>query len=103
NDTQEGVLNIAFRIADEEGLLLLDLKDLQSLLVYVAERASELTVRYGNVSKASIGAVQRALLMLEQQGGEQFFGEPALDIRQLIRTDTTGKGIINILAAATLM
>ena len=69
NDTQEGVLNIAFRIADEEGLPILDLKDLQALLVYVAERASELTVRYGNISKASVGAVQRSLLVLEQQGG----------------------------------
>jgi DNA helicase HerA-like ATPase len=103
NDTQEGVLNIAFRIADEEGLLLLDLKDLQALLVHVADKASELTVRYGNVSKATIGTVQRALLVLEQQGSAQFFGEPALDIKQLIRTDPSGKGIINILAASTLM
>ncbi len=78
NDTQEGVLTIAFKIADEEGLLLLDLKDLQALLAYVADRASELTTRYGNVSKASVGAVQRSLLILEQQGGESFFGEPAL-------------------------
>jgi DNA double-strand break repair helicase HerA and related ATPase len=103
NDTQEGVLNIAFRIADEEGLLLLDLKDLQSLLVYVAERASELTVRYGNVSKATVGAVQRALLVLEQQGGAMFFGEPALEIGQLMRTAPDGGGIVNILAATTLM
>jgi len=103
NDTQEGVLNIAFRIADEEGLLLLDLKDLQSLLVYVAERASELTVRYGNISKATVGAVQRALLVLEQQGGAMFFGEPALEIGQLMRTAPDGRGIVNILAATTLM
>jgi DNA double-strand break repair helicase HerA and related ATPase len=103
NDTQEGVLNIAFRIADEEGLLLLDLKDLQSLLVYVAERASELTVRYGNISKTSVGAVQRGLLVLEQQGGAKFFGEPALEIAQLMRTAPDGRGIINILAATTLM
>ncbi len=103
NDTQEGVLNIAFKIADEEGLLILDLKDLQSLLVYLAEKAAEITIRYGNVSKATIGTVQRKLLVLEQQGGAGFFGEPALDIAQLMRTDTTGKGIINILAAATLM
>ena len=103
NDTQEGVLNIAFRIADEEGLLLLDLKDLQALLAYVAEKASEITIRYGNVSKTTIGAVQRALLVLEQQGAELFFGEPALDIAQLMRTTTDGRGIVNVLAAASLM
>jgi DNA helicase HerA-like ATPase len=103
NDTQEGVLTIAFRIADEEGLLLLDLKDLQALLTYVANRASELTTRYGNVSKASVGAVQRALLVLEHQGGEFFFGEPALAISDLMRTSTDGRGIINVLAADTLM
>jgi uncharacterized protein len=103
NDTQEGVLNIAFRLADEEGLLLLDLKDLQALLVHVAEKASELTTRYGNVSKATVGTVQRALLVLEEQGGAQFFGEPALDIKQLIRTGTDGRGVVNILAASTLM
>jgi DNA helicase HerA-like ATPase len=103
NDTQEGVVNIAFRIADEEGLLLLDLKDLQALLTYVAEKAGELTVRYGNVSKASVGAVQRALLVLEEQGGAEFFGEPALDIGQFMRTTTDGRGVVNILAAATLM
>ncbi len=103
NDTQEGVLNIAFRIADEEGLPILDLKDLQALLVYVAERASELTVRYGNISKASVGAVQRSLLVLEQQGGQMFFGEPALPIAELMRTAPDGRGVINILAASTLM
>ena len=103
NDTQEGVLTIAFRIADDEGLLLLDLKDLQALLVYVADRASELTTRYGNVSKASVGAVQRALLVLENQGGAYFFGEPALSISDLMRTTTDGRGVINILAADTLM
>jgi DNA helicase HerA-like ATPase len=103
NDTQEGVLTIAFKIADDDGLLLLDLKDLQALLAHVAERASELTTRYGNVSKASVGAVQRALLVLEQQGGEFFFGEPALRIADLMRTSTDGRGIINILAADTLM
>ena len=81
------MLNIAFKIADEEGLLLLDLKDLQALLTYVAERASELTTRYGNVSKATIGTVQRQLLVLEQQGADSFFGEPALDINDLMRTD----------------
>ncbi len=103
NDTQEGVLNIAFRLADEEGLLVLDLKDLQALLVHVADKASELTTRYGNVSKATVGTVQRALLVLEEQGGAGFFGEPALDIKQLIRTTTDGRGVVNILAAATLM
>ena len=103
NDVQEGVLNIAFKIADEEGLLILDLKDLQSLLAYLAERAGEITTRYGNVSKTSVGAVQRALLVLEQQGADKFFGEPALDINQLIRTTTDGRGVINILAAAALM
>ena len=103
NETQEGVLNIAFRLADEEGLLLLDLKDLQALLVYVAERSSELTVQYGNISKASIGAVQRSLLVLEQQGAEQFFGEPALDLAELMRTAPDGRGIVNILAASRLM
>jgi DNA helicase HerA-like ATPase len=103
NDTQEGILNIAFRVADEEGLLILDLKDLQALLTYVAGKADELTVRYGNVAKATVGAVQRALLVLEQQGGAGFFGEPALDISQLMRTTPDGRGIVNILAAATLM
>ncbi len=103
NDTQEGVLNIAFRIADEEGLLLLDLKDLQSLLAHVADEAANLTTRYGNVSKATVGTVQRALLVLEQQGAEQFFGEPALDIAQMMRTTTDGRGMINILAATALM
>jgi DNA helicase HerA-like ATPase len=103
NDTQEGVLNIAFRVADEDGLLLLDLKDLQSLLVHIAERASELTTRYGNVSKATIGTVQRKLLILEEQGGEQFFGEPALEIGELMRTTRDGRGVINVLAAGDLM
>ena len=103
NDTQEGVLNIAFRLADDEGLLLLDLKDLQAMLTHVAEEAKELTIRYGNVSKASVGAVQRKLLVLEEQGGASFFGEPALDINQMIRTTPDGRGVINILAAAKLM
>lgn len=103
NDTQEGVLNIAFRIADDEGLLLLDLKDLRSLLSDLAERAGELTTDYGNVSKASIGAIQRQLLVLEQQGGEAFFGEPALNIADLMRTTRDGRGYINVLAADKLM
>ncbi len=103
NPTQEGVLNIAFKIADEEGLLLLDLKDLQALLAYLGGRTAEVTTRYGNVSKASIGAIQRQLLVLEQQGGEAFFGEPALRIADLMRTTVDGRGIVNILAAARLM
>ncbi len=103
NDTQEGVLNIAFRVADDEGLLLLDLKDLQAMLTHVAEEASDLTTRYGNVSKATIGTVQRKLLVLEEQGGATFFGEPALDIKQMIRTTPDGRGVINILAADKLM
>ncbi len=103
NDTQEGVLNIAFRVADEEGLLLLDLKDLRALMVNVAERAKELSAEYGNVSKASVGAIQRSLLVLEDQGGENFFGEPALDIKDLMRTNSKGEGYINVLAADKLM
>ena len=103
NDTQEGVLNIVFRVADEEGLLLLDLKDLRALITFVGENASELTNRYGNVSPASIGAIQRALLVLENQGGEAFFGEPMLNINDLMHVDRDGRGMINILAADKLM
>ncbi|MBS3849168.1 DUF853 family protein [Devosia sp. BSSL-BM10] len=103
NDTQEGVLNIAFKLADDEGLLLLDLKDLRALLVNVQERAKEISTRYGNVSTASIGAIQRSLLVLEQQGAENFFGERGLDIADLIRTDRDGRGFISILAADDLM
>jgi len=103
NDTQEGVLNIAFRLADDDGLLLLDLKDLRALLAHAAERAGELSARYGNVSKASVGAVQRALLVLEEQGGDRFFGEPALHISEMMRTTRDGRGVINILAASALM
>ncbi len=103
NDTQEGVLNIAFRVADEQGLAVLDLKDLRSLLVHVADMAKELTAEYGNVSKQSVGAIQRRLLTLEEQGAEAFFGEPALDIRDLMRTTRDGQGFINILAADQLM
>ncbi|MET1411101.1 helicase HerA-like domain-containing protein [Roseibium sp. HPY-6] len=103
NDTQEGVLNVLFELADDEGLLLLDLKDLRAMLAHVAERASELSTLYGNVSKSSIGAIQRRLLVLERQGGENFFGEPALDIRDFIRTAQDGRGIVNILAADKLM
>ncbi|TYC52270.1 DUF853 family protein [Rhodobacterales bacterium] len=103
NDTQEGVLNVLFELADDEGLLLLDLKDLRAMLSHVADRASELSTVYGNVSKSSVGAIQRRLLVLERQGGENFFGEPALDIRDFIRTAPDGRGIVNILAADKLM
>jgi DNA helicase HerA-like ATPase len=103
SDVQEGVLNIAFKIADDEGLLLLDLKDLQALLANLSERSSEISGAYGNVSKSSVGAIQRQLLVLEQQGGEAFFGEPALDIMDLMRTTRDGRGIINVLAADKLM
>jgi DNA helicase HerA-like ATPase len=103
NEVQEGVLTIAFRFADEQGLVLLDLKDLQSMLAHVAERADELTARYGNVGKASVGAIQRQLLQLEAQGGASFFGEPALDIHDFVRTDENGRGMVNLLAADKLM
>lgn len=102
-DAQEGVLNIAFRIADEEGLLLLDMKDLQSLLANVAERAEEIGARYGNVTRPSVGAIQRSLLVLQQQGGDHFFGEPALKISDIMRTTRDGRGAINVLAADKLM
>jgi uncharacterized protein len=103
NDTQEGVLNIVFKLADDEGLLLLDLKDLRAMLAFVGEKAEALKKTYGNVSTASVGAIQRQLLVLEQQGGDKFFGEPALRIADLMRTDTNGRGTINILAADKLM
>jgi DNA helicase HerA-like ATPase len=103
NDTQEGVLNIVFRVADDQGLALLDLKDLRATLQFVADHASELTTKYGNVATATIGAIQRQLLVLENQGAEKFFGEPALDIADFLRTDRDGRGIINILAADKLM
>ncbi|MBF0677965.1 MAG: DUF853 family protein [Devosia sp.] len=103
NDTQEGVLNIAFRVADDDGLLLLDLKDLRALLTNVQERAKEISGRYGNVTTASIGAIQRALLVLETQGADHFFGERALEIADLMRTDTDGRGFVSILAADQLM
>jgi uncharacterized protein len=103
NDTQEGVLQIVFKIADDKGLLLLDVKDLRAMLNFVGENAKEFTTTYGNISAASIGAIQRALLTLEQQGGEQFFGEPMLNIADLLQTDTQGRGVINILAADKLM
>jgi DNA helicase HerA-like ATPase len=103
NDVQEGVLNIAFHVADRKGLLLLDLDDLQAMLVACGERAQELTLEYGNVSKPSIGAIQRSLLQLRGQGGDHFFGEPALDLADFLTRDDRGRGIVNILAADKLM
>ncbi len=103
NDVQEGVLNIAFHVADKDGLLMLDLDDLQAMLVNCGERADMLTLEYGNVSKQSVGSIQRALLQLRSQGGEHFFGEPALDLHDLIRCDDSGRGVVNILAADRLM
>jgi DNA helicase HerA-like ATPase len=103
NDVQEGVLNVAFRVADEEGLLLVDLKDLRALLAFVAEHAKELTTQYGNVSKQSVGAIQRQLLVLENQGGTAFFGEPALALKDFLKVDRDGRGVINMLAADKLM
>ncbi|WP_411028145.1 helicase HerA-like domain-containing protein [Shimia sp. FJ5] len=102
-EAQEGILNIAFRLADEEGLPLLDLKDLQALLVWVGENKDDLSLRYGNVSVSSIGAIQRRLLVLENQGGAKLFGEPALELSDIMRTDTDGRGRINILASDKLM
>ena len=102
-DVQEGVLNIAFRAADDEGLALLDLEDLQALLIWCGQNQKDLSLRYGNVTTASVGAIQRALLTLENQGGALLFGEPALDLADLMRTDTEGRGIINILASDRLM
>jgi DNA double-strand break repair helicase HerA and related ATPase len=103
NDTQEGVLNIAFRIADDEGLPLVDLKDLRALLAFVAENAAALRTQYGNVSASSVGSIQRQLLVLENQGGAAFFGEPALDLKDFMRKDSDGQGFINVLAADKLM
>ncbi|MBR1519312.1 MAG: DUF853 family protein [Prevotella sp.] len=102
NETQDGVLNIVFRIADERGLLILDLKDLRSMLDYVAKNAAQYTTKYGNISTASVGAIQRALLQLEAQGADKFFGEPSFDIYDLMQTEG-GKGVMNVLAADKLM
>ena len=102
NETQDGVLNIVFRVADERGLLILDLKDLRSMLDYVSQHAKEYTTSYGNVSTASVGAIQRALLQLEAQGANQFFGEPSFDIYDLLQTEG-GKGVMSVLAADKLM
>ncbi len=103
NETQAGVLNLVFRIADTQGMLLLDLKDLRAMLQFVGENASQFTTEYGNVSAASIGAIQRNLLTLEQQGAEKFFAEPALNLDDLMQTDSQGRGVINILSADKLM
>ena len=102
NDTQDGVLNIVFRIADERGLLILDMKDLRAMLDYVAKHAKEYTTQYGNISTATVGAIQRALLQLENQGADKFFGEPSFDIFDLLQTEN-GKGVMNVLAADRLM
>lgn len=103
NDTQEGVLSAVFRIADDQGLLLIDFKDLKAMLTYVSEHAADFKAEYGNLSPASLGAIQRNLLALADQGGDQFFGEPALNILDFIQTDSQGRGNINILAADKLM
>ena len=103
NDTQEGVLNLTFKVADDNGLLLLDSKDLRAMLQYVGENAKQFTNQYGNVSSASIGAIQRNLLTLEQQGAERFFGEPMLKLSDMMRTAPDGRGVVNILMADQLM
>ena len=102
NDTQEGVLTLVFKVCDDNGLLLLDLKDLRAALQFIGDNAKDLTTKYGNVSTASIGAIQRGLLTLEQQGGDKFFGEPALNVQDLLQTEK-GRGVVNVLAADKLM
>ena len=103
NPTQQGVLSLVFKAADDNGLLLLDLKDLRAMLQYVGDNAQQFTTTYGNVSAASIGAILRAVLEIEQQGGERFFGEPMLDIDDLIQTDSKGRGVVNVLVADELV
>jgi DNA helicase HerA-like ATPase len=103
NDTQEAILHLIFKLADDEGLMLLDLKDLRSMVAYVGENARELRSEYGNISPASIGAIQRSLLVLEEQGGDRFFGEPALELPDFMRTALDGRGIVNLLAANQLI
>ncbi len=102
NETQTGVLNIVFRVADDKGLLLIDMKDLKALLQEIADNASEYSLKYGNITKQSIGAIQRSLLILEDQGGDKFFGEPALDLNDFISVDENGQGYVNILMAQKL-
>ena len=103
NEVQEGVLTIAFHVADKDGLLMLDLDDLQAMLVNCGERAAELTLEYGNISKQSVGSIQRSLLQLRSQGGDHFFGEPSLDLEDFVKVDDRGRGVVNILAADKLM
>ncbi len=103
NDVQEGVLNIAFRVADDQGLPIVDLKDLRAVLNFVADKADDLTTQYGNVAKQTVGTIQRQLLVLENQGGTKFFAEPALDLKDFMRTDRDGRGYVNVLAADKLM
>ena len=103
NDTQTGVLQLVFKIADDQGLLLLDLKDLRAMVQHVGDNAKEFTTEYGNVSSASIGAIQRGLLTLDEQGGDQFFGEPMLNINDLMKVDENGRGVINVLSAEKLV
>lgn len=103
NEIQSGVLSMAFRIADDNGLLLLDLNDLQAMLRHVGDNAGEYTTQYGNISAASVGAIQRGLLQLEEQGGERLFGEPGLNLQDFIQTDSNGRGVINLLASDSLM
>jgi DNA helicase HerA-like ATPase len=103
NDTQAGVLSLTFKIADDNGLLLLDLKDLRAMLQFIADHASEYKIEYGNISPASVGAIQRGLLALESEGGDHFFGEPALNLLDFIQTSSDGRGVINILAADKLL
>jgi DNA helicase HerA-like ATPase len=103
NDTQQGVLQLVFKIADDNGLLLLDTKDLRAMLQYVGDNAATFQTEYGNISSASIGAIQRGLISVDEQGGDKFFGEPMLNIEDLMQTDAKGKGVVNILAADKLM
>src|SRR5262245_25395479 len=103
NATQQGVLTLVFKAADDSGLLLLDLKDLRAMLQFVGDNARQFTTEYGNISAASIGAIQRALLEIEQQGGDRFFGEPMLDVDDLLQTDGKGRGIANVLVADELI
>ena len=103
NDTQSGVLYAAFRIADEQGLLLLDLKDLKALLAWMVEQSAELRAAYGNITSASVGAIQRGLLVLEEQGADQLFGEPAVSLSDLMQTDFSGNGVVSLLDATQLV
>jgi len=103
NDVQEGVLNVAFRVAADDKLPLLNLADLRAIIYHVAERSKELSTKYGNIATSSVGAIQRRLLVLEEQGAKEFFGEPALNIQDFMRTSPDGRGVVNILAADKLM